>query len=61
MLAPIHPARQRTPMLLGGPHAQPIAPTLAALGMQASVAGTEVGAAAAIKMVRGVIIKGSKR
>lgn len=48
-------------MLLGGPHAQPIAPTLAALGMQASVAGTEVGAAAAIKMVRGVIIKGSKR
>lgn len=58
VLAPIHPARHRTPMLLGGPHAQPIAPTLAALGMRAHVAGAEIGAAAAIKMVRSVMIKG---
>jgi 3-hydroxyisobutyrate dehydrogenase-like beta-hydroxyacid dehydrogenase len=58
VLAPIHPARHRTPMLLGGPHAQPIAPTLAALGMRANVAGAEIGAAAAIKMVRSVMIKG---
>ena len=58
VLAPIYPARHQTPMLLAGPHASAIAPILAALGMRATVAGTEVGAAAAIKMVRSVIVKG---
>jgi 3-hydroxyisobutyrate dehydrogenase-like beta-hydroxyacid dehydrogenase len=58
VLAPIHPARHQTPMLLAGPHAQAIAPVLAALGMRANVAGAEIGAAAAIKMVRSVMIKG---
>jgi 3-hydroxyisobutyrate dehydrogenase-like beta-hydroxyacid dehydrogenase len=58
VLAPIHPARHKTPMLLAGPHAQAIAPMLTALGMRVSVAGTETGAAAAIKMVRSVMIKG---
>ncbi len=58
VLAPIHPARHRTPMLLAGPHAQGIAPLLAALDMRASIAGNEIGAAAAIKMVRSVMIKG---
>jgi 3-hydroxyisobutyrate dehydrogenase-like beta-hydroxyacid dehydrogenase len=58
VLAPIHPARHRTPMLLAGPHAQTIAPALTALGMRVSVAGPETGAAAAIKMVRSVMIKG---
>jgi 3-hydroxyisobutyrate dehydrogenase-like beta-hydroxyacid dehydrogenase len=58
VLAPIYPARHQTPMLIAGPHAQAIAPTLAALGMRANVAGAETGAAAAIKMVRSVMIKG---
>jgi 3-hydroxyisobutyrate dehydrogenase-like beta-hydroxyacid dehydrogenase len=58
ILAPIHPARHQTPMLLGGPHAQAAAPVLAALGMRVTVAGAEIGAAAAIKMVRSVMIKG---
>jgi 3-hydroxyisobutyrate dehydrogenase-like beta-hydroxyacid dehydrogenase len=58
VLAPIYPARHQTPMLLAGPHAGAVAPSLAALGMRASVAGTEIGAAAAIKMVRSVMIKG---
>jgi 3-hydroxyisobutyrate dehydrogenase-like beta-hydroxyacid dehydrogenase len=58
VLAPIHPARHRTPMLLAGPHATAIAPALAALDMQVSLAGAETGAAAAIKMVRSVMIKG---
>jgi len=58
VLAPIHPARHRTPMLLAGPHAQAIAPALRALGMRVNVAGVEIGAAAAIKMVRSVMIKG---
>ena len=58
VLAPIHPARHQTPMLIAGPHAEAIAPMLAALGMRAPVAGAETGAAAAIKMVRSVMIKG---
>jgi 3-hydroxyisobutyrate dehydrogenase-like beta-hydroxyacid dehydrogenase len=45
-------------MLLAGPHAEAIAPQLIAFGMRVSVAGAEVGAAAAIKMVRSVMIKG---
>jgi 3-hydroxyisobutyrate dehydrogenase-like beta-hydroxyacid dehydrogenase len=58
VLAPIHPARQQTPMLLAGPHAEATAPVLTALGMRVSIAGTETGAAAAIKMVRSVMNKG---
>jgi 3-hydroxyisobutyrate dehydrogenase-like beta-hydroxyacid dehydrogenase len=58
VLAPIHPARHQTPMLLAGPDAGAVAPALAALGMRATIGGAEVGAAAAIKMVRSVMIKG---
>ena len=58
VLAPIHPARHQTPMLLAGPDSAAVAPTLADLGMRASIAGAEIGAAAAIKMVRSVMIKG---
>jgi len=58
VIAAIHPARHRTPMLTAGPHAQTIAPLLAELDMRASVAGAETGAAAAIKMIRSVLIKG---
>ncbi len=58
ILAPINPARHQTPMLLGGPHASTAAPVLAALGMRVTIAGAEIGAAAAIKMVRSVMIKG---
>ena len=58
VLAPIYPARHQTRMLLAGPHAAAVAPILAALGMRATIAGTEVGAAAAIKMVRSVMVKG---
>jgi 3-hydroxyisobutyrate dehydrogenase-like beta-hydroxyacid dehydrogenase len=58
VLAPIYPARHQTPMLIAGPHSHAVAPTLAGQGMRASIAGTEIGAAAAIKMVRSVMIKG---
>jgi 3-hydroxyisobutyrate dehydrogenase-like beta-hydroxyacid dehydrogenase len=58
VLAPIHPARHQTPMLLAGPASAGVAPKLAALGMRTSIAGDEIGAAAAIKMVRSVMIKG---
>ena len=58
VLAPIHPARHQTPMLVGGPHAAAVAPAMSALGMRVTVASNEIGAAAAIKMVRSVMIKG---
>ena len=58
VLAPIYPARHQTPLLLAGPASTTVAPILAALGMRASVAGVVIGAAAAIKMVRSVMIKG---
>ena len=58
VLAPIYPARHKTPMLIAGADAEAVAPMLAALGMRASIAGAEIGAAAAIKMVRSVMIKG---
>jgi 3-hydroxyisobutyrate dehydrogenase-like beta-hydroxyacid dehydrogenase len=58
VMAPVHPARHQTPVLLAGPHAEAIAPILTELGMRAALAGGEIGAAAAIKMVRSVMVKG---
>jgi 3-hydroxyisobutyrate dehydrogenase-like beta-hydroxyacid dehydrogenase len=58
VIAAIHPARHRTPMLLAGPHAEAAAAILKSLDMCGNIAGMEVGAAAAIKMVRSVMIKG---
>jgi len=58
VIAAIHPERHRTPMLAAGPHAEAAAAILAPFGMRLSVAGAEVGAAAAIKMVRSVMLKG---
>jgi 3-hydroxyisobutyrate dehydrogenase-like beta-hydroxyacid dehydrogenase len=59
ILAPIHPARHQTPMLLAGPHAATVLPLLIdELDMRGALAGAETGAAAALKMVRSVMIKG---
>jgi len=58
VMAPVHPARHRTPSLLAGPHAASVEPILRDLGMKTTVAGREIGAAAAIKMVRSVMVKG---
>jgi 3-hydroxyisobutyrate dehydrogenase-like beta-hydroxyacid dehydrogenase len=58
VMAPVHPARHRTPMLLAGPHADALSPLLQEFGMTAALAGDEIGAAAAIKMVRSVMVKG---
>jgi 3-hydroxyisobutyrate dehydrogenase-like beta-hydroxyacid dehydrogenase len=58
VIAAIYPARHRTPMLLAGPHAEAVSPLLHELDMQTSVVGPAVGAAAAIKMIRSVMIKG---
>ncbi len=58
VIAPINPARYRTPLLIAGPHAQAIAPLLNELEMKLSVVGADTGHAAAIKMIRSVMIKG---
>jgi len=58
VIAPIHPARHKTPLLISGPHAEAIAPLLNELEMKLSVVGAETGQAAAIKMIRSVMIKG---
>jgi 3-hydroxyisobutyrate dehydrogenase-like beta-hydroxyacid dehydrogenase len=58
VMAPVHPARHQTPVLLAGPNAEAVAPILLGFGMKASLAGEAIGAAAAIKMVRSVMIKG---
>jgi 3-hydroxyisobutyrate dehydrogenase-like beta-hydroxyacid dehydrogenase len=58
LMAPVHPRLHRTPMLVSGPDALAGAAALAALGMDAAIAGDKVGHASAIKMLRSVIIKG---
>jgi 3-hydroxyisobutyrate dehydrogenase-like beta-hydroxyacid dehydrogenase len=58
VVAPIHPARHRTPLLISGQHAEEISPLLRELEMQLTVVGDETGSAAAIKMIRSVMIKG---
>ena len=59
ILAPIHPARHQTPVLLAGPHAETVMPLLIdELEMRGAIAGDEVGQAAGLKMIRSVMIKG---
>ena len=58
IVAAIYPARHKSPMMLAGPYAKAVEPLLAKLNMRTQIVGDEVGAAAAIKMVRSVMIKG---
>jgi 3-hydroxyisobutyrate dehydrogenase-like beta-hydroxyacid dehydrogenase len=58
VVAAIHPLRHKTPLLISGPHAQAISPLLNELEMKLSVVGADIGRAAAIKMIRSVMIKG---
>ena len=58
VMTSVPPYGIRVPMLLGGPHAAALAPTLAALGFDANVASEQYGVASAIKMCRSVIVKG---
>ena len=58
VVAPIHPKRHRTPLLISGPHAEAVSPLLRELEMQLTVIDDATGSAAAIKMIRSVMIKG---
>ncbi len=58
IMAPVHPRRHRTPVLVSGPHAEAAAPLLRALEMSAAIYPGPVGAASSVKMIRSVMIKG---
>lgn len=59
VMAPVHPHRLDVPLLISGDHAADAAAALGAIGFTSIrvIAGT-VGAAASVKMIRSVMIKG---
>ncbi len=59
VMAPVHPGRRSTPLLVSGPHADEAIAILEGYGFDRvrSVDGP-VGAASAIKMIRSVMVKG---
>ena len=58
VMTPVPPHRIKSPILLGGPHAEAFLELAAPLGFNARVYSAEVGKASAVKMCRSVIIKG---
>lgn len=58
VMAPVHPRKHKTPVLIAGSDASQMLPQLLALGFSAELAGDVPGAATAIKMVRSVFVKG---
>ncbi len=59
VMAPVQPAGRAVPLLVAGPHAARASATLKAAGFaNISVAGEHVGDAAAVKMIRSVMVKG---
>lgn len=58
VMAPVHPLRAKTPALIAGTDAEEAARLLERLGMSPRIAGSEVGAASAIKLTRSIMIKG---
>ncbi len=57
VMAPVPPARLQTPLLIGGPQAEAIAPRLQRLGLNARYGASTVGGVGD-KMCRSVMIKG---
>jgi 3-hydroxyisobutyrate dehydrogenase-like beta-hydroxyacid dehydrogenase len=59
VMAPVHPARLRVPLLVSGDHAEEAATALRAFGFATvRVVDGGIGAASAIKMIRSVMVKG---
>jgi len=58
VMAPVHPRKHRTPVLIAGDAAEGLLPELEAFGFSASIVGPTPGAATAIKMVRSLFVKG---
>lgn len=59
VMAPVHPKRRAVPLLLSGGYASAAAEALADAGFEnIRVVSAEVGAAASIKMIRSIMVKG---
>ena len=58
VMAPVPPYGHRVPMLLGGNGADRFAETMSPFGMRLEVLHGNVGAAAAVKMCRSIVVKG---
>jgi 3-hydroxyisobutyrate dehydrogenase-like beta-hydroxyacid dehydrogenase len=58
VMAPVHPRGHRTPALVAGALEPGLVAGLGRLGFRFEVAGPEVGAAAAVKLVRSLFVKG---
>jgi 3-hydroxyisobutyrate dehydrogenase-like beta-hydroxyacid dehydrogenase len=58
VMAPVHPRKHQTPVLLAGAPAERLLPELLGFGFSAEIAGPAAGAATAIKMVRSLFVKG---
>ena len=59
VMAPVHPAARAVPLLIAGPHVEAAMAVLAASGFSnVRAVGGPIGSAAAIKMIRSVMIKG---
>jgi 3-hydroxyisobutyrate dehydrogenase-like beta-hydroxyacid dehydrogenase len=58
ILAPVPPHRHRVPILLCGPAAGEVTARLNALSFNVEYGGENIGAAAATKMLRSIMIKG---
>lgn len=59
VMAPVAPYGHRVPMLAGGPAARAFADAMAPYGLRVDVLDTaKIGAAAAVKMCRSIVVKG---
>ncbi|WP_270937802.1 NAD(P)-dependent oxidoreductase [Falsiroseomonas oryzae] len=58
VMTSVPPHGIRSPMLLGGPHAEAFLPVARSLGMKAQVFSDKVGGASSVKMCRSIMIKG---
>jgi 3-hydroxyisobutyrate dehydrogenase len=58
VMSSVPPHGIRVPMLLGGPHATALQPTLAKLGFAATVGSESYGVVSAIKLCRSIFVKG---
>lgn len=58
IMAPVPPYLQKVPMLAGGPAAPEFRDCMQPFGMNIETVGDKIGAAAATKMCRGIMVKG---
>lgn len=58
VMAPVYPARHKTPLLVSGPHGAAALEELKRLHMVAALAEGPVGNASSVKMVRSIMVKG---